>query len=112
MKSGKIIPGVGISGNFVLNQPVSQVLFKLQSQPKSFGPLTLLTDELSLGQPMFLVLETGYRFRFDPVFQRLNQIEVFIDLQRLREQSQRYTIPDVLLGSFEGAPNAKAPLVS
>ena len=44
------------------------------------------------------MLETGYKFRFDEKFQRLDQIEIFVDLKRLKQLSQKYIIPDLLIG--------------
>lgn len=78
-KIGKIVPNFGIIGNFLLGQPISQVLFRIQCQPKAFGPINIVQNEKDQREPIFIILETGYKFRFDPVYQRLESIEVFIE---------------------------------
>jgi hypothetical protein len=42
LKIGKIVPGFGIIGHFLIGQPISQILFRLQSQPKTFGPINII----------------------------------------------------------------------
>ena len=103
MKTGRIVAGHGVIGNFLLGQPISQVLFRLQSQPKSFGPINIIqSDGKAPGvggkqeqpEPIFVLLPSGFKFRFDPVFHRLEQIEIFTDVA-----NNQYTVPDMLLGS-------------
>lgn len=78
LKIGKIVPNFGVIGNFLLGQPISQVLFRIQSQPKAFGPITIVQNESRVTDPVYIILQTGYKFKFDPVFQRLETIEIFV----------------------------------
>lgn len=104
MKIGKIVPGHGVIGNFLLGQPISQVLFRLQSQPRSFGPINIVQSEAQKdkaikesqvpAQPIFLILPSGFKFRFDPVYHRLDQIEIFTDVP-----NNQYIVPDMLIGA-------------
>jgi hypothetical protein len=59
-----------------------------------------------LPKPIFIILDVvGYKLRFDARFQRLDQVEIFLDTTSLRDKSKRqnYSIPDLFIGtSSEG----------
>jgi hypothetical protein len=45
-------------------------------------------------------LDSGFKFRFDPQFQRLDQIEIFIDVRKIENKKSKGLglPPDILLG--------------
>jgi hypothetical protein len=102
---GSILPNLGVTGNFLLGQPVSQVLSRLQSQPKSFGRISIIQE------PMTIVVESGFKFSFDNIYQRLEQIDIFINLEKLeRKRSQGESLPpDMLIcgQSIQGPMNCQ-----
>lgn len=49
------------------------------------------------------MLSTGFKFRFDPEFQRLDQIEIYVDREKLSLNKGEDNIPpDMLLGQEDG----------
>mmetsp|Transcript_1605 Transcript_1605/g.2125 ORF Transcript_1605/g.2125 Transcript_1605/m.2125 type:complete len:109 (+) Transcript_1605:182-508(+) len=57
------------------------------------------------------MLETGYKFTFDPKYQRLTQIEVFVDLNKLRAISHIHSVPDMLIGSSDTSAKGEVDYV-
>lgn len=94
MKIGKIVGNFGVIGHFLLGQPISQVLFRIQCSPRAFGPIVIVHNEKDKQAPVYIILQTGYKFCFDPVYQRLESIEVYID----QDQKSKYMRPDLLIG--------------
>lgn len=92
MKIGKIVGNFGVIGHFLLGQPISQVLFRIQCSPKAFGPIVIVHNEKDNQAPIYILLQSGYKFCFDPVFQRLELIEIFVG------QETKYMRPDLLIG--------------
>jgi hypothetical protein len=62
MNLSKIIGSQGVTGNFLIGQPISQVLSRLQAQPKSFGRIQILQS------PLTILVDSGFKFLFDPNF--------------------------------------------
>ena len=89
MNLSKIVPSEGVTGNFLLGQTISQVLSRLQSQPKSFGRISIIQA------PLTILADSGFKFLFDQNFQRLMQIEIFISLEQ-----KEFRPPDMLIGGF------------